>query len=69
MSRLIPAFILILFFLHPWYGIIALIGTAILLIILWARNGGLLDRNGIVSLGLVLIGLLAVFAMRGRRKN
>ncbi len=45
------------------------IGTAILLIILWARNGGLLDRNGIVTMGLVLIGLLLVFAMRGRRKN
>ena len=29
----LPAFILILFFLHPWYGIIALIGTAILLVL------------------------------------
>ncbi len=28
----LPAFILILFFMHPWYGVIALIGTAILLI-------------------------------------
>jgi ATP-binding cassette subfamily C protein len=28
----LPAFILILFFLHPWYGVIALIGTAILLV-------------------------------------
>ena len=27
----LPMFILILFFLHPWYGIIALIGTGILL--------------------------------------
>jgi ATP-binding cassette subfamily C protein len=27
----LPAFILILFFLHPWYGVIALIGTAVLL--------------------------------------
>jgi ATP-binding cassette, subfamily C, type I secretion system permease/ATPase len=27
----LPAFILILFFLHPWYGVIALIGTVILL--------------------------------------
>jgi ATP-binding cassette subfamily C protein len=27
----LPGFILILFFLHPWYGVIALIGTAILL--------------------------------------
>src|SRR5258705_6098309 len=29
----LPAFILILFFLHPWYGVIALIGTAGLLTI------------------------------------
>jgi ATP-binding cassette subfamily C protein len=29
----LPAFILILFFLHPWYGAIALIGTAILLVL------------------------------------
>ncbi len=28
----LPAFVLILFFLHPWYGVIALIGAAILLI-------------------------------------
>lgn len=28
----LPAFVLILFFLHPWYGVIALIGTAILFI-------------------------------------
>ncbi|WP_334416967.1 hypothetical protein [Bradyrhizobium sp. AZCC 1588] len=28
----LPAFILILFLLHPWYGVIALIGTAILLV-------------------------------------
>ncbi|MFG3596838.1 type I secretion system permease/ATPase [Bradyrhizobium sp. RDI18] len=27
----LPAFIFILFFLHPWYGLIALVGTAILL--------------------------------------
>ena len=27
----LPVFILILFFLHPWYGVIALIGTGILL--------------------------------------
>jgi len=27
----LPAFILTLFFLHPWYGLIALIGTAVLL--------------------------------------
>ncbi|WP_246789903.1 type I secretion system permease/ATPase [Bradyrhizobium sp. CCBAU 51765] len=28
----LPAFILILFFLHAWYGVIALVGTAILLV-------------------------------------
>lgn len=28
----LPMFILILFFLHPWYGVIALIGTGILLV-------------------------------------
>jgi ATP-binding cassette subfamily C protein len=28
----LPAFILILFLMHPWYGVIALIGTAILLV-------------------------------------
>ncbi|WP_213286666.1 type I secretion system permease/ATPase [Bradyrhizobium sp. sGM-13] len=27
----LPAFIFILFFLHPWYGLIALVGTAVLL--------------------------------------
>jgi hypothetical protein len=40
------------------------IGTAILLIVLWARNGGLLDRNGLVMLGLIVIGLFAAFAFR-----
>jgi ATP-binding cassette, subfamily C, bacterial len=29
----LPAFIFILFFLHPWYGVIALIGAAILLVL------------------------------------
>ncbi|MCA6107520.1 type I secretion system permease/ATPase [Bradyrhizobium sp. CNPSo 4026] len=29
----LPGFVLILFFLHPWYGVIALIGTAILLVL------------------------------------
>jgi hypothetical protein len=45
------------------------IGTAILLIVLWARNGGVLDRGGFVTLGLILIGLLAAFALRGRGKS
>ena len=29
----LPGFVFILFFLHPWYGVIALIGTAILLVL------------------------------------
>jgi len=45
------------------------IGTALLLIVLWARNGGMLDRGGIVTVGLILIGLLAAFGLRGRRKS
>lgn len=40
------------------------IGTAILLIVLWARNGGLLDRGGLVALGLIVIGLFAAFTLR-----
>jgi len=44
------------------------IGAALLMIVLWARNGGMLDRGGIVTLGLILIGLLAAFALRGKGK-
>ena len=40
------------------------IGSAILLIVLWARNGGLLDKGGMVALGLIVIGLFAAFALR-----
>jgi hypothetical protein len=40
------------------------IGTAILLAVLWARNGGLLDKGGMVALGLIVIGLFAAFALR-----
>jgi len=39
-------------------------GAAILMLVLWARNGGLLDGGGFVTLGLVVIGLLAAFALR-----
>jgi len=39
-------------------------GAAILMLVLWARNGGLLDSGGFVTLGLVVIGLLAAFALR-----
>jgi len=44
------------------------IGAALLMFVLWARNGGMLDRGGIVTLGLILIGLLAAFALRGKGK-
>jgi hypothetical protein len=40
------------------------IGTAILLAVLWARNGGMLDKRGLVALGLIVIGLFAAFALR-----
>src|SRR5262245_28313588 len=40
------------------------IGAAILLFVLWAGRGGVMDRGGFVSLGLILIGLLAAFALR-----
>jgi hypothetical protein len=40
------------------------IGSAILMAVLWARNGGLLDKSGMVALGLIVIGLFAAFALR-----
>ena len=40
------------------------IGSAILMIVLWARNGGVLDKGGFVTLGLIVIGLFAAFALR-----
>ena len=43
------------------------IGSAILMIVLWARNGGALDKGGWVTLGLIVIGLFAAFALRGGR--
>ena len=36
----------------------------ILMLVLWARNGGVFDRGGLVTLGLIVIGLLAAFALR-----
>jgi len=39
-------------------------GAAILMLVLWARNGGVLDSSGFVTLGLIVIGLLAAFALR-----
>jgi hypothetical protein len=40
------------------------IGAAVLLLVLWVARGGVMDRGGFVSLGLILIGLLAAFALR-----
>jgi len=40
------------------------IGAAALMLVLWARSGGALDRGGFVALGLVALGLLTVFALR-----
>jgi hypothetical protein len=45
------------------------IGTAVILIVMWARNGAALDRGGFVTLGLIVIGLLAAFVLRGRGKS
>jgi hypothetical protein len=45
------------------------IGSAILLAVLWARNGGLLDKGGLVALGLIVIGLFAAFALRRGPKS
>ena len=40
------------------------IGSAILMIVLWARNGAVLDKGGYVALGLIVIGLFAALAVR-----
>ena len=40
------------------------IGSAILMIVLWARNGAVLDKGGWVALGLIVIGLFAALALR-----
>jgi hypothetical protein len=40
------------------------IGASVLMLVLWARGGGALDRGGFIALGLVVIGLLTVFALR-----
>ena len=45
------------------------IGTAIVLVVMWARSGAALDRGGFVTLGLIVIGLLAAFVLRGRGKS
>lgn len=45
------------------------IATSLLLIVLWARKGATMDRTGFIMLGLVVIGLLAALALRGRGKT
>jgi hypothetical protein len=44
------------------------IGAAILLGILWIKNGGLSRDGGLLTLGLILIGLLAAWGLGRRRK-
>src|SRR5689334_14157582 len=44
------------------------IGTALILIVMWARNGATLDQTGLVTLALIVVGLLAVFMVRRRGK-
>jgi len=45
------------------------IGTAVVLVVMWVRSGAALDRGGFVTLGLIVIGLLAAFVLRGRGKS
>jgi hypothetical protein len=40
------------------------IGAAILLFVLWAKNGGMFDRGGYVMLGLIALGLVMAFVLR-----
>jgi hypothetical protein len=44
------------------------IASALLLVVLWVRNGRTLDRGSFVMLGLVVIGLLVALVLRGRGK-
>jgi hypothetical protein len=43
--------------------------SAVLLLVLWIRGGGLRQPNGVVYLGLILVGVLALWAFGRRRKN
>ena len=45
------------------------IGAAVILVVMWVRSGATLDRGGFVTLGLIVIGLLAAFVLRGRGKS
>ncbi len=44
------------------------IGAAILLAILWIKNGGLSHGGGLMMLGLILIGLLSAWGLGRRRR-
>ena len=44
------------------------IGAAIVLGILWIKNGGLSGGGGLFTLGLILIGLLTAWGLGRRRK-
>ena len=45
------------------------IGAAVILFVMWVRNGATLDRGGFATLGLIVIGLFAAFVLRGRGKS
>jgi len=44
------------------------IGAAILLAVLWVKNGGLANSGGYAALGLILTGFLTVWALGRRRR-
>jgi hypothetical protein len=44
------------------------VGAAALLTVLWVKNGGLAHGGGFMTLGLILIGLLAAWGL-GRRRS
>jgi hypothetical protein len=43
------------------------IGATALLLVLWLKNGGLSRGGGLMTLGLIFIGLLAAWGFRRRR--
>jgi hypothetical protein len=45
------------------------IASAVLMIVLWARNGGMLDKGGIITLGLVVIGLFMALVLRNAKRG
>jgi hypothetical protein len=44
------------------------IGAAILLAVLWVKNGGFSRSGGLMTLGLILIGLLSAWGLGRRRR-